>query len=121
MAQQIYLTCVNCLEVSVGNWNSEFECCPSLPLLTHTNTHTHTLPSNTHTYSHMCTYAVTGTFLNTLKFTVKDCDPNTGEPDEEVGFDDEYVVRDCYRWVCVLVYFTRCIYQGNTVLCASLL
>jgi len=40
---------------------------------------------------------VTGTFLNTLKFTVKDCDPNTGEPDEEVGFDDEYVVRDCYR------------------------
>jgi len=62
-----------------------------------THTHTHTLPSNTHAYSHIYMYAVTGTFLNTLKFTVKDCDPNTGEPDEEVGFDDEYVVRDCYR------------------------
>ena len=36
--------------------------------------------------------SVTGTFLNTLKFVVKDCDPNTGEPDDEVGYDDEYVV-----------------------------
>ena len=35
---------------------------------------------------------VTGTFLNTLKFTVKDCDPNTGEPDDDVGYADEYVV-----------------------------
>ena len=35
---------------------------------------------------------VTGTFLNTLKFLVKDCDPATGEPDDEVGYDDEYVV-----------------------------
>ena len=35
---------------------------------------------------------VTGTFLNTLKFIVKDCDPNTGEPDEDQGFKDEYVV-----------------------------
>jgi coatomer protein complex subunit gamma len=34
---------------------------------------------------------VTGTFLNTLKFVVKDCDPNTGEPDD-VGYEDEYVV-----------------------------
>jgi hypothetical protein len=30
-------------------------------------------------------------FSNTLKFMVKDCDPNTGEADE-VGYDDEYVV-----------------------------
>ena len=36
--------------------------------------------------------SVTGTFLNTLKFVVKDCDPNTGEPDDDVGYDDEYVV-----------------------------
>ena len=36
---------------------------------------------------------VTGTFLNTLKFRVKDCNPETGEPDDDVGFDDEYVVR----------------------------
>ena len=35
-----------------------------------------------------------GTFLNTLKFTVKDCDPNTGEPDVDVGYSDEYVVSN---------------------------
>ncbi len=35
---------------------------------------------------------MSGTFLNTLKFMVKDCDPNTGEPDSDVGFADEYVV-----------------------------
>lgn len=34
---------------------------------------------------------VTCTFTNTLKFVVKDCDPSTGEPDEE-GYEDEYVV-----------------------------
>ena len=45
-----------------------------------------------HTHTH--THTVTGTFLNTLKFTVKDCDPNTGEPDDDVGFDDEYVVSE---------------------------
>ena len=37
---------------------------------------------------------VTGTFLNTLKFTVKDCDPATGEPDDDVGYGDEYVVSE---------------------------
>ena len=36
---------------------------------------------------------VNGTFLNTLKFQVKDCDPSTGEPDSDVGYADEYVVR----------------------------
>ena len=35
--------------------------------------------------------SVTCTFTNTLKFVVKDCDPSTGEPDEE-GYEDEYVV-----------------------------
>lgn len=35
---------------------------------------------------------VAGTFLNTLKFQVKDCDPTTGEPDSDVGYADEYVV-----------------------------
>lgn len=39
-----------------------------------------------------CIYIVTGTFLNTLKFQVKDCDPTTGEPDSDVGYADEYVV-----------------------------
>lgn len=34
---------------------------------------------------------VVGTFNCTLKFVVKDCDPNTGEPDDE-GYEDEYVV-----------------------------
>ncbi|KAK3761531.1 hypothetical protein RRG08_051219 [Elysia crispata] len=36
---------------------------------------------------------VTGTFACTLKFLVKDCDPQTGEPDDE-GYDDEYVLED---------------------------
>lgn len=25
---------------------------------------------------------------------VKDCDPNTGEPDSEEGYDDEYMLED---------------------------
>ncbi|KAJ8047390.1 Coatomer subunit gamma-2 [Holothuria leucospilota] len=33
---------------------------------------------------------VASVFSNTLKYSVKDCDPNTGEPDEE-GYEDEYV------------------------------
>ena len=37
--------------------------------------------------------SVSATFSNTLKFLVKDCDPQTGEPDEE-GYDDEYVLED---------------------------
>lgn len=32
-----------------------------------------------------------GTFSCTMKFTVRDCDPDTGVPAEE-GYDDEYVV-----------------------------
>ncbi|KAJ3045274.1 Coatomer subunit gamma-2 [Rhizophlyctis rosea] len=35
----------------------------------------------------------TATFSNTMKFLVKDCDPNTGEADEE-GFEDEYELED---------------------------
>ncbi|ORY44762.1 Coatomer, gamma subunit [Rhizoclosmatium globosum] len=33
------------------------------------------------------------TFGNTLKFVVKDCDPATGEADEE-GYEDEYLLED---------------------------
>jgi coatomer protein complex subunit gamma len=36
---------------------------------------------------------VSGTFSCTLKFVVKDCDPNTGEPDDD-GYEDEYVLED---------------------------
>ena len=39
----------------------------------------------------LCVAAVSSTFTCTLKFVVKDCDPNTGEPDDE-GYEDEYVV-----------------------------
>jgi len=28
----------------------------------------------------------------TLKFIVKDCDPDTGLPDSDEGYDDDYVV-----------------------------
>ncbi|XP_031562648.1 coatomer subunit gamma-2-like [Actinia tenebrosa] len=37
--------------------------------------------------------SVACTFSCTLKFVVKDCDPNTGEADEE-GYEDEYVLED---------------------------
>eukprot|EP01137_Pigoraptor_chileana_P009086 Opistho-2@56821 len=37
--------------------------------------------------------SVTGVVSNTLKFIVKDCDPNTGEPDEE-GYEDSYLIED---------------------------
>lgn len=37
--------------------------------------------------------SVTGTFPCTLKFVVRDCDPNTGEPDDD-GYNDEYVLED---------------------------
>uniref|UniRef100_A0A8C6XMA9 Coatomer subunit gamma n=1 Tax=Naja naja TaxID=35670 RepID=A0A8C6XMA9_NAJNA len=33
------------------------------------------------------------TFSCTMKFTVRDCDPNTGVPDDD-GYDDEYVLED---------------------------
>uniref|UniRef100_A0A8D0CNA3 Coatomer subunit gamma n=1 Tax=Sander lucioperca TaxID=283035 RepID=A0A8D0CNA3_SANLU len=33
------------------------------------------------------------TFSCTMKYLVKDCDPNTGEPDDD-GYDDEYVLED---------------------------
>ncbi|KAJ6656396.1 hypothetical protein lerEdw1_003899 [Lerista edwardsae] len=37
--------------------------------------------------------AVACTFSCTMKFTVRDCDPNTGMPDDD-GYDDEYVLED---------------------------
>ena len=40
---------------------------------------------------------MTGTFSCTLKFIVKDCDPNTGEPDDE-GYEDEYVVSGIWMF-----------------------
>lgn len=35
-----------------------------------------------------------GTFGAVLKFVVKDCDPNTGLPDTDEGYDDEYMLED---------------------------
>lgn len=60
--------------------------CPSLPYDT---------PGITYTLVRMPedNTLVTGTFSCTLKFIVKDCDPNTGEADDE-GYDDEYVLED---------------------------
>lgn len=42
-------------------------------------------------YVCVCVCAVTTTFSCTLKYTVKDCDPSTGEADAE-GYQDEYIV-----------------------------
>ncbi|KAK7862012.1 hypothetical protein R5R35_002151 [Gryllus longicercus] len=38
--------------------------------------------------------ASVGTFSATLKFLVKDCDPATGQPDSDEGYDDEYMLED---------------------------
>lgn len=38
--------------------------------------------------------SVTASFSCTLKFVVKDCDPSTGEPDDDDGYEDEYVLED---------------------------
>merc|ERR1712112_180589 len=37
-----------------------------------------------------------GTLTASLKFTVKDCDPTTGEPDTEEGYNDDYQLEDIY-------------------------
>ncbi|XP_061178687.1 coatomer subunit gamma-2-like [Saccostrea echinata] len=60
--------------------------CPSLP---------YNKPGTTYTMVRLPEDAqlVTGTFSCVLKFIVKDCDPNTGEPDDE-GYEDEYVLED---------------------------
>uniref|UniRef100_A0A8C5AW91 Coatomer subunit gamma n=1 Tax=Gadus morhua TaxID=8049 RepID=A0A8C5AW91_GADMO len=37
--------------------------------------------------------AVSCTFSCTMRYLVRDCDPNTGDPDDD-GYDDEYVLED---------------------------
>jgi coatomer protein complex subunit gamma len=54
--------------------------------------------------------AVTGTLACTMKYTVKDCDPATGVPDDEEGYADEFVVSSfmicaIYSIVIYLFYF----------------
>jgi coatomer subunit gamma len=46
----------------------------------------HTNPTNN--------FPLLATFGATLKFVVKDCDPSTGLPDSEEGYDDEYMLED---------------------------
>ena len=35
-----------------------------------------------------------GTLSPTMKFVVKDCDPATGEPDSDEGYEDDYNLED---------------------------
>lgn len=37
---------------------------------------------------------ILATFGAVLKFLVKDCDPTTGNPESEDGYDDEYILED---------------------------
>lgn len=39
-------------------------------------------------------FLILATFGATLKFSVKDCDPTTGQPDSDEGYDDEYMLED---------------------------
>lgn len=45
-----------------------------------------------------------GNFGATLKFIVKDCDPITGIPDSDEGYNDEYMVKLPFRFVEVTTY-----------------
>jgi coatomer protein complex subunit gamma len=46
--------------------------------------------------------AVTGALACTMKYTVKDCDPATGEPDDEEGYADEFVVSiSVIYWILI--------------------
>jgi len=61
---------------------------------------------------------VSSTFTCTLKFIVKDCDPNTGEPDDE-GYEDEYVVSLLFNFITLLFSLNRfcfyCLWSFNAV------
>ena len=57
-------------------------------------------------YTH---FLVTGVFTCKLKFIVKDCDPTSGVPDDEAGYEDEYTV--CLRFV--YFYSTRMAVPNN--------
>lgn len=43
---------------------------------------------------HLFCFSILATFGATLKFSVKDCDPTTGQPDSDEGYDDEYMLED---------------------------
>ncbi|XP_033167913.1 coatomer subunit gamma isoform X3 [Drosophila mauritiana] len=47
------------------------------------------------------------TFGATLRFVVKDCDPNTGEPESAEGYDDEYMLEDLELTVADQIQKTR--------------
>ncbi|KAL5284673.1 COPG1 family protein [Megaselia abdita] len=47
------------------------------------------------------------TFGATLRFTVIDCDPTTGEPDSDVGYSDEYMLEDFEISVADLILKTK--------------
>jgi Coatomer gamma subunit appendage domain. len=76
-----------------------------------------------HSYSHKfvlhCCFSnkslfPTGTFNATLKFLVKDCDPATGLPDSDEGYDDEYMVS------CTFdddLYMVHCTVGGLMMIC----
>ncbi|GFS18406.1 coatomer subunit gamma [Elysia marginata] len=74
------------MEPAEGFEVTKYIACPSLP---------YNKPGTTYTLVRLPAEPtqVTGTFACTLKFLVKDCDPQTGEPDDE-GYDDEYVLED---------------------------
>lgn len=42
-------------------------------------------------------------FSATLKFLAKDCDPATGVPDSDVGYEDDYLVRNLFHFLFNLI------------------
>lgn len=72
-----YPECKLCFSLSICNLHVKCVGCNIFPILIY------------------CSFFLTqlGTFTNELKFIVKDCDPQTGEPDEE-GIEDDYQVEE---------------------------
>ena len=53
-----------------------------------------------------CSYPP-GTFVAVLKYKVRDCDPTTGLPDTDDGYNDEYAVSPPISIDLVLSFFER--------------
>ena len=72
--------------------SDDFEVAASIPLAS--------LPYNQPGVTYTCVklsddpMAVIGSFSCTLKFNVRDCDPATGEPETDMGYDDDYILEN---------------------------
>ena len=58
---------------------------------------------------------VTGTLACVLKYTVKDCDPATGQPDDDEGYPDEFMVRTLFWSFFLMMKHKKYVFQLEDV------